>query len=76
MDEAFWKRLTRQLAEIRRKQKILGGLALGLGFVAVLSLAFARGYFNHTGNVQWPWLALAAGCAALGILLRVYADRS
>lgn len=76
VDENFWKRITRQAAYSRRKRGVLLTLFLGFGFAGFILLAFARAAFNHTGQLQWPFLGIAFGCIGLAILIRVYFERS
>jgi len=75
MERDFWKRISRNLAYIRKRNALLNLVAFGLVIVALLLLVFARATSQHTGEMQWPMYLGVAVCVGLLILLNVLFER-
>lgn len=75
MGEDFWKRLSRNLAYIRKRNTILNMLASFLVVTALFLLVYARAVATHTGDIPWLMYLGVAACVGTLILLNVIFER-
>jgi hypothetical protein len=75
MAEDFWKRLSRNLTFVRKRNTVLNALTFLLVIAALFLLVYARAVASHTGDIPWPVYLGVAGCVASLILLNIIFER-
>jgi hypothetical protein len=74
VDENFWKRLTSDLARVRKRRTLLFVIALSFGLITFVlvagSLTAGRGSYE-----KWVWALSSFACAGIALLFGFWAQR-